>query len=168
MRVAVRATRDGTADRDSSNLFGSLNQKKQAARPWLNTRPASNRIRSRLSPKLLTATTYHVIRAPASLAGALENRVVPVRARSLEPQSDPTKSGPNRLLCASAVTGLATRKPMLSFSFVGLLLFRFDDDKLLELLFQLPPRKPREDKTFAPGPPFSCQRLKTARRSPTL
>ncbi len=49
--------------------------------------------------------------------------------------------------------GLATRKPMLLFSLVGLLLFRFDDDKLLELLFQLPPRTPRADELNRPGYP---------------
>ena len=34
---------------------------------------------------------------------------------------------------------------MLLFSFVGLLLLRLDEAKLLELLFQLPPRKPRDE-----------------------
>lgn len=34
---------------------------------------------------------------------------------------------------------------MLLFSFVGLLLLRLDDAKLLELLFQLPPRNPRNE-----------------------
>jgi len=34
---------------------------------------------------------------------------------------------------------------MLLFSFVGLLLLRFEAVKLLELLFQLPPRKPRDE-----------------------
>ncbi len=48
--------------------------------------------------------------------------------------------------------GLATRKPMLLFSFAGLLLFRVDDDKLLELLFQLPPRIPRLDEPSIPIP----------------
>lgn len=48
--------------------------------------------------------------------------------------------------------GLATRKPMLLFSFAGLLLFRVDDDKLLELLFQLPPRTPRLDEPSIPIP----------------
>lgn len=41
---------------------------------------------------------------------------------------------------------------MLLFSFAGLLLFRFDDDKLLELLFQLPPRIPRLDEPSIPIP----------------
>jgi hypothetical protein len=50
--------------------------------------------------------------------------------------------------------GLATRKPMLLFSLVGLLLFRFDDSKLLELLFQLPPRTPRADELNRPGYPL--------------
>ena len=36
--------------------------------------------------------------------------------------------------------GPATRKPMLLFSFVGLLLLRFDACMLFGLLFQLPPR----------------------------
>ena len=43
---------------------------------------------------------------------------------------------------------------MLLFSFVGLLLFRFDAAKLLELLFQLPPRKPRKDELIASGYPW--------------
>jgi hypothetical protein len=34
---------------------------------------------------------------------------------------------------------------MLLFSFVGLLLLRLEACKLLELLFQLPPRKPRDE-----------------------
>jgi len=41
---------------------------------------------------------------------------------------------------------------MLLFSFAGLLSFRIDDDKLLELLFQLPPRIPREDEPTIPIP----------------
>lgn len=41
---------------------------------------------------------------------------------------------------------------MLLFSFAGLLLFRVDDDKLLELLFQLPPRIPRVDEPTIPIP----------------
>ena len=44
---------------------------------------------------------------------------------------------------------------MLLFSLVGLLLFRFDDDKLLELLFHLPPRIPRADELNRPGCPYS-------------
>jgi len=42
-----------------------------------------------------------------------------------------------------ALKGLATRNPMLLFSFDGLLLLRFDDCRLLSLLFQEPPRSPR-------------------------
>ena len=34
---------------------------------------------------------------------------------------------------------------MLLFSFVGLLLLRLEAAKLLELLFQLPPRNPRDE-----------------------
>ena len=34
---------------------------------------------------------------------------------------------------------------MLLFSFVGLLLLRLEACKLLELLFQLPPRTPRDE-----------------------
>ena len=49
---------------------------------------------------------------------------------------------------------------MLLFSFVGLLLFRLDEAKLLELLFQLPPRKPRDELRVAPGPPCSCRPAK--------
>ena len=71
--------------------------------------------------------------------------------------------------------GLATRKPMLLFSFVGLLLFRLDADKLLELLFQLPPRTPRADDFPAPEYPLDSEVRhsdlrwpSTTRRSPTL
>ena len=49
--------------------------------------------------------------------------------------------------------GLATRNPMLLFSFEGLSLFRFDAAKLLVLLFQLPPRMPRKDELITPGYP---------------
>ena len=46
---------------------------------------------------------------------------------------------------------------MLLFSFAGLLSFRFDDEKLLELLFQLPPRIPRFDEPLIPIPlPIVC------------
>ena len=47
---------------------------------------------------------------------------------------------------------------MLLFSFVGLSLLRFDADKLLELLFQLPPRTPRKDELIPPGCPFASAR----------
>ena len=39
------------------------------------------------------------------------------------------------------------------FSFVGLLSLRFVESKLLELLFQLPPRTPRADELNRPGYP---------------
>ncbi len=39
--------------------------------------------------------------------------------------------------------GLATRKPTLLFSLVGLLSFRFDAARLFGLLLKLPPRRPR-------------------------
>ena len=71
--------------------------------------------------------------------------------------------------------GLATRKPMLLFSFVGLLLLRFDAARLLELLFQLPPRRPRKDELLLPGHPWgfvlrpaALRRPSTTRRRPTL
>jgi len=41
---------------------------------------------------------------------------------------------------------------MLLFSFAGLLALRVDDDKLLELLFQLPPRITRADEPTIPIP----------------
>ena len=47
---------------------------------------------------------------------------------------------------------------MLLFSFVGSLLLRLDDDKLLELLFQLPPRKPRDELKVNPDRPFPAVR----------
>ena len=65
----------------------------------------------------------------------------------------PHRFWPKTGCCADTVLpGLATRKPMLLFSFAGLLSFRIDDDKLLELLFQLPPRIPREDEPTIPIP----------------
>jgi arylsulfatase A-like enzyme len=51
---------------------------------------------------------------------------------------------------------------MLLFSFVGLSLLRFDADKLLELLFQLPPRTPRKDELIPPGCPFASARRRAA------
>ncbi|RLT05932.1 MAG: hypothetical protein DWI22_12860, partial [Planctomycetota bacterium] len=60
-----------------------------------------------------------------------------MKARSRKAQCNLLDSGPKRLLrWHCSIKGLATRKPMLLFSFAGLLLFRVDDDKLLELLFQ--------------------------------
>ncbi len=47
--------------------------------------------------------------------------------------------------------GLATRNPTLLFSFVGVLLFRFDARRLFSLLFQEPPSggmSPREEPAF--------------------
>ena len=44
-----------------------------------------------------------------------------------------------------ALKGLATRKPMLLFSFDGSLLLRFEEARLLSLLFQEPPRSPRDE-----------------------
>ena len=44
----------------------------------------------------------------------------------------------------------ATRKPLLLFSLSGLLLLRLDDCKLLELLFQLPPRITRDSTAVCP------------------
>jgi hypothetical protein len=37
---------------------------------------------------------------------------------------------------------------MLLFSFVGSLLLRFEERKLLSLLFQAPPRSPRDEPDF--------------------
>jgi hypothetical protein len=53
----------------------------------------------------------------------------------------------------SAPMGLATRKPMLLFSFVGLLLLRFEERKLFSVLFQLPPRIARFSDVFYSGAP---------------
>lgn len=50
-----------------------------------------------------------------------------------------------------ALMGLATRKPMLFFSLVGSLLFRFEERKLFSVLFQLPPRIARFSDAFGPG-----------------
>ncbi len=52
---------------------------------------------------------------------------------------------------SGALMGLATRKPMLLFSFVGSLLFRFEERKLFSVLFQLPPRIARFSDVFGPG-----------------
>lgn len=48
--------------------------------------------------------------------------------------------------------GLATRKPMLLFSLVGVLLFRFEERKLFSVLFQLPPRIERFSNMWARSP----------------
>ena len=48
---------------------------------------------------------------------------------------------------------------MLLFSFVGLLLLRLDEAKLLELLFQLPPRNPRDEPARLARTPVSICRL---------
>ncbi len=62
---------------------------------------------------------------------------------------------------------------MLLFSFVGLLLLRLDANKLLELLFQEPPRKPRDEPACEARTPYlplslpsSYRPLNTERRSP--
>ena len=58
---------------------------------------------------------------------------------------------------------------MLLFSFVGLLLLRLDEAKLLELLFQLPPRKPRyELARWARTPAFLPPGQNRAAKSVTL
>ena len=54
------------------------------------------------------------------------------------------------------------------FSFVGLLLFRFEDCKLFALLLNEPPRKPRNDPHVHPGHPSSLRPVSTERRSPKL
>jgi hypothetical protein len=50
--------------------------------------------------------------------------------------------------CGSDVMGLATRNPTLLFSFVGVLLLRFEERRLFSVLFQLPPRIPRFSDVF--------------------
>jgi len=47
-----------------------------------------------------------------------------------------------------ALKGLARRNPMLLFSFDGSLLLRFEEARLLSLLFQEPPRSPRDEPGF--------------------
>ena len=64
----------------------------------------------------------------------------------------PPRFWPKQAALRGLLKGLATRKPMLLFSFAGLLLFRIEDDKLLELLFQSPPRIPRSDEPTIPIP----------------
>ncbi len=45
--------------------------------------------------------------------------------------------------------GLATRNPTLLFSFVGPLLLQLDSRRLFSLLFQEPPRSPRDEPDFS-------------------
>ena len=61
-----------------------------------------------------------------------------------------------------SLQGLARRKPMLLFSFDGSFVFLLEDDKLNALLFQLPPRSPRDEPVMPPtalhpGPPAGKQ-----------
>ena len=81
-------------------------------------------VRPRLSWKLLT-TAAQALFAHRSWAGALENRVVPVRARSLRLLVPPQRFWPKQVALPASLPGLATRKPMLLFSLSGLSLFRF-------------------------------------------
>ena len=68
-----------------------------------------------------------------------------------------------------ALTGLATRKPTLLFSFVGVLLLRFEERRLFSVLFQLPPRIARFSDVFLRrGTRAQCYRESTARRKPQL
>ena len=57
---------------------------------------------------------------------------------------------------------------MLLFVFVGLLLLRFEDAKLLELLFQLPPRITRSPNFLSPHPTGAYMREKISLRNPQL
>ena len=62
---------------------------------------------------------------------------------------------------------------MLLFSFVGLLLLRLEEARLLELLFHDPPRNPRNEPENQSRPPASCRPAltfpaNTERRSPSL
>ena len=76
-----------------------------------------------------------VLIRPSACADAPEARVVPEPGTVAAAFSHNGESGQ-----PGKYQGLATRNPMLLFSFVGLSLLRLDDDKLFELLFQLPPR----------------------------
>ena len=49
---------------------------------------------------------------------------------------------------AGALKGLATRNPMLLFSLDGSLSLRFEERRLFSLLFQEPPRSPRDEPDF--------------------
>ena len=51
---------------------------------------------------------------------------------------------------AGALKGLATRNPMLLFSLDGSLSLRFEERRLFSLLFQEPPRSPREEPDIFP------------------
>jgi len=64
--------------------------------------------------------------------------------RRLQPAFPTTSSGlASGTLRHTSVQRLATRKPMLLFSFVASLLLRFEDRRLFSLLFHGPPRSPR-------------------------
>jgi len=64
--------------------------------------------------------------------------------------------------------GLATRKPMLVFEFVGVLL-RFEERRLFPVLFQLPPRIARFSDVFLLRGTRPMDYLEsTARRKPQL
>jgi hypothetical protein len=114
-------------------------------------------------------------RDPGSLSGALEHPVVP--------EHGTVSWGtmlPHKILAAtvgvSAVTIAgarsqepATRNPLLLFSFVGLLLLRFDDCRLLDVLFQLPPRSTRDSAAVSfPDIPQHSSTQHVSAQSPTL
>ena len=80
-------------------------------------------------------------------AGTLDTPVVPEPGTAATSRLDAAiLAGRKHLGAASVETaprGLATRKPILLFEFVGLLLLRLEDCRFVALLFQLPPRIPR-------------------------
>lgn len=95
------------------------------------------------SPRPLYALFAHRQTALPIGAGAQDSRVVPEPGTIGKSRSSLTLPILAKQDCIRAdlpFQGLATRNPMLLFSFVGLSLFRFDESKLLKLLFQLPPR----------------------------
>ena len=78
----------------------------------------------------------------------------------MERPEETSRTPPDRA-CVS-LQGLARRKPMLLFSFDGSFVFLLEDDKLNALLFQLPPRSPRDEPVMPPtalhpGPPARRQ-----------
>ena len=100
---------------------------------------------------------------PAAKMAALPEEAVPPRRSGPSPKKQDkeiknqrkestfpggvTKTPLARIVSITVVGSetLATRKPRLLFSFDGSLLLRFEEARLLSLLFQEPPRSPRDE-----------------------
>jgi hypothetical protein len=112
----------------------------------------------------------HVIHATRRISRWSLSTARPDSPRELPGSGRNQMARRDRLQCPSPRQGPATRKPLLLFSFVGLLLLRFDDCRLLSLLFHVPPRSPRFPQPFhCPGNPSPiAYRPSTRRRKPKL